>query len=124
MKLPIFLILAALFGCQSKKTTLSSPEQEALAIITGNSLPVDGCEESVRIESEGSSTPLIQYKPTASSLPILQNALSSIPAEQRYSAQKPVRIRFYKTGRQVALECGWGSRPQVDEIEILSISDR
>jgi hypothetical protein len=113
-----------MLSCQPEKATTSGPEQVILAVITGNSLPVDGCEESVRIDTDNSSTPPIRYKPTPGSLPLLQSALSSIPAEQRYNAEKPVRIRFYKTGRQVELECGWGSRPRVDEIEILEITER
>ncbi|MFD2570229.1 hypothetical protein ACFSUS_06255 [Spirosoma soli] len=124
MRLLTCLILAVLLGCQSEKFT-QGPEQEILAVITGNSLPVDGCEESVRIDSvNNGATSTVRYKPTASSLPILQGALNSVPADQRYAAEIPVLIRFYKTGRQVELECGWGSRPKVDEIEILKITQR
>lgn len=116
-----FLLLLTLLSCQSNEKLPANPERTELAIITGNRLASDGCEESVRIDA---ATASVTYKPTAATLPLIQQALATIPADQRYQADKPVVIRFVETGRQVKLQCGWGTQLDVSEIEILDINNR
>jgi hypothetical protein len=123
MKLAPIALLIALLGCQ-EHTTPAGRERTELVYISGNQLPADGCEELVRIAKDSASASTVRYKPTSASLPILRKSLNTT-ADSSYSpGEKLVKMRFIETGKQVTLECGWGARPQVPEIEILGITER
>ena len=124
MKIVLLFIVAVALSCQSNGIGTRSAERTELAIITGNSLASDGCEEFIRLDTGNSTVSPTRYKPTPATLPLLQNALAAMTPAQRYQGERPVKIRFYETGRQVYIQCGWGSRLDVDEVEILSITDR
>lgn len=124
MRTALFLVLIAAVGCQSDLLRAHGAERVELAVITGNSLPADGCEEFVRLDTGNLTGTPTRYKPTPSSLSILQKALAAMTPAQRYQGERPIRLRFYETGRQVYIQCGWGSRLDVAEIEILDITER
>ncbi|QDK79316.1 hypothetical protein EXU85_12170 [Spirosoma sp. KCTC 42546] len=113
-----YILMYQFVGCQTQTTPEAKSERTESAYIVGNQIPFDGCEESVRLETSASATP-IRYKPTSASLPILQKALGN-----DNQGEKSVTIRFRETGNQVELLCGWGAKPKVGEIEILELTAR
>ncbi|GAB3884115.1 hypothetical protein [Spirosoma agri] len=122
MRTLFFLLLVGGLSCRNEKAADQEPSQTEPAFIYANNLASDGCEEFVRLDHGNPSTD-VMYKPTVTSLPILQNALRTLPTGTG-SLEHPVIIRFRETGNQVSLQCGWGSRPTIGEIEILSIDKR
>ncbi len=122
MKPFLCLLVALLLNCKTQSANNLGPERTEPAFIYANSLATDGCEEFVRLD-HGNPSADARYKPTANSLPILQKAMASTPAGTS-PYERSVTIRFAETGKQVPLQCGWGSRPEVGEIEIIAIRDR
>ncbi|GAB3981873.1 hypothetical protein GCM10028806_52410 [Spirosoma terrae] len=123
MRVLLLFLLTFAFSCQKDSPEGLGPIRTEPAFIYENSVPTDGCEEHVRLDIPDSTATAVSYKPTASSLPILQKALADIQPNPT-TFERAVTIRFAETGRQVDLMCGWGTRQQMNEIEIISISRR
>ena len=123
MRYFLFLIISTLLSCQPKSSVNPGPSRTEAAFISDNYLYVDGCESYVRLGNQDSTRNSIFYKPTGSTLPILQKAVTTIPAIKN-SAERAVTVRFAETGNKVTLLCGWVNKPQIDEIEILEITAR
>lgn len=126
MKVTILCFLTALLSCQTEPnavTDLKRTERTEAAYLFANNLAVDGCEEMIRLQADSLLNKFTGYKPTPATLPILQQALKDIPPKPS-SLQRAATVRFIETGNQVNLECGWGARPEVPEIEILEITKR
>ncbi|WP_460949958.1 hypothetical protein [Spirosoma daeguense] len=121
MKAFALFLIATLLSCQKQET--AGPEQTKTAFIYDNQLYVDGCEENVRLDNADTTGASTRYKPTAATLPILRKALETIPLKPN-TYERAVIVQFMETGRQVELLCGWGAKPKVGEIEILSIHPR
>ena len=121
MKIGLLCLLTILLSCQ--RTELRGPGRIEDAYIADNSLIADGCEDNVELMMADSSGNPIRYKPTPATLPIYQQALKKIPPAPN-TFLRPVKVRFIETGHQVELLCGWGSKPKVDEIELLEIKPR
>lgn len=121
MRIVLLFLLTFAFSCQQDSP--AGPVRIEPAFIYANSIPTDGCEEHVRLDIPDSTATAVSYKPTASSLPILQKALADIQPNPT-TFERAVTIRFTETGRQVDLMCGWGARQPMSEIEIISISRR
>lgn len=126
MKVVCLSLLTALLSCQTEPNVLTKAERaerSEAAYIFANNLAVDGCEEMIRLQADSLLNKFTGYKPTPATLPILQQALKDIPPNPS-SLQRVATVRFIETGQQVHLECGWGARPEVPEIEILEITKR
>ncbi len=123
MKTCAFLFMAAFVSCQPKSAVSPGNERIEAAYITDDTYIADGCEDHVWLYKNDSLKTIIQYKPTSATLPLLHLALAQIPPSTN-STERAVIIRFTETGKQVELLCGWGARPKVGEIDILSIAKR
>ena len=111
------LIVIFVLGCSSK-TAVEGPERTEAALLFENGLAYDGCAERIQLLSDS-----LFYGPTASSLPVLQKALSDIPRDQS-GPSRAVTVRFIKTGKQTIVSCGWGGKLPVDELDVLEIKKR
>lgn len=119
---PILLALIALFlSCRKDPDVVAGPERTEIAFLLPNGLAYDGCEEMIRLQADSSLNTFTGYRPTLSTLPILQQALNDIPPNPT-SLNRMAIVRFFETGKQAVLQCGWGSRTEVPEIEVLEIT--
>ncbi len=105
------------WGCSSK-TGVDGPGRTEAALIFENGLAYDGCAERIQLLSDS-----LLYGPTATSLPILQKALTDIPHLPNSNA-RAVTIRFIKTGNKTVIPCGWGGKLEADELTVLEITKR
>ncbi|UFH52945.1 hypothetical protein [Spirosoma sp. KNUC1025] len=121
MRLILLAGLTLLLSCHKESSLVNGNVRNEAARIFANNLAVDGCEEMVRLEVDSSLNNFIGYKPSPSTLPLVQKALAGTSPGHTGRA---VTIRFFETGKQVSLQCGWGNAPQVPEIEVLEITPR
>ncbi|WP_018621003.1 hypothetical protein [Spirosoma luteum] len=118
MRFLLFFSLLILPGCQQESTQNEGPVRTEAALIYENGLAYDGCAEHIQLLSDS-----LLYRPTPATLPLLQKALTDIP-RQPTSNGRAITIRFVNTGQQTTLECGWGKKSQVGELEVLEITKR
>lgn len=124
MRYALLGLVALMLSCQTEPNVVTeskSAERTEAAIIYANNLPADGCEEMIRLQADSLLNKFTGYKPTPATLPILQQALKDLPPTPSPYG-RAATVRFVETGKQVVLQCGWGSRPEVPEIEILAIT--
>lgn len=114
----LLVLIATLADCHTTGSVSPHAEQTETALIFENGLAYDGCAEHIRLLSDS-----LLYRPTAASLPVLQQALTDIP-RQAGNTERVVTIRFVKTGQQATLECGWGRKTLVGELNVLEIRKR
>lgn len=118
MRFLLFFPLLFLPGCHQKSTQNTDPNRTEAALLYENGLAYDGCAEHIQLLSDS-----LLYRPTSATLPLLQKALAGT-LSQPASRVRAVTIRFVNTGRQTSLECGWGRKSQVGELEVLEITGR
>lgn len=126
MRPALLILVALLLNCQTEPNVVTKPtsaERTEAAHIFANGLAYDGCEEMIRLDADSLLNKFTGYKPSPSTLPLVQQALKDIPPSSGQLG-RAVTVRFFETGQQVKLECGWGSRPEVPEIEVLEIKKR
>lgn len=114
----IALFLVSLFtwiGCEDTVTT-AGPERMSTALLSDN-IAVDGCSLHFEINS-GETT--ISYAISSASEKMVTDFLKNIPSQSGiYSL--PVTLRYKETGSIKAVQCGWGKKQEMKEIEIVSI---
>ncbi|WP_420150340.1 hypothetical protein [Spirosoma sp.] len=121
IRLILFAWMTLVWSCQKEPVAQAGPERTEAAFIFENGLAYDGCEEMVRLEADSLLNKFTGFKPSPATLPLVQQALKDVPSGQHGRA---VMIRFFETGNQVFLQCGWGSRQELPEIEVLEIKPR
>ena len=119
MKFFQYFLLITLCGCQSISPINVRNERTEVAYIFANNLAADGCIENVQLLSDK-----LRFRPTSSTLPILQKAFNEIPPNTTSLSERAVTVRFIETGQQVTLSCGWGVQFKVGEIELLEVRPR
>lgn len=126
MRLLLLSWTMLLLSCQTEPNVLTESkgtERIEAAYILENGLAYDGCEEMIRLQADSLLNKFTGYKPTPATLPLLQQALKNLPPKPS-SSLREATVRFIETGKQVNVQCGWGARPEVPEIEILEITKR
>ncbi len=116
MRLFLPLLFLIFQQCQPQTAKQTNQEQTGAGLVFENGLAYDGCAEHIQLLSDS-----LLYRPTPASLPVLQRALTSGEPNKR---SYPVTIRYKRTGQKTVLECGWGSRKEIDELEVLEITNR
>ena len=114
----IALFLVSLFtwiGCEDTVTT-SGPERTSAALLSDN-IAVDGCSLHFEINSGETTT---SYAINAGSEKIVADFLKDIPSQSGVYALQ-VTLRYKETGSIKAVQCGWGKKQEMKEIEIVSI---
>ena len=122
-RLTLLFFIGFLLNCQTDPKTIPSRERTEAAFIFANGLVYDGCEEMIRLESDSLLNKFTGFKPSPATLPLVQQALKDIPPNPSEYG-RAVTVRFFETGNQVFLQCGWGRRQEVSEIEVLEIRPR
>ncbi|MBD2755670.1 hypothetical protein [Spirosoma validum] len=123
IRLILLTWLALTLGCKKDSVVQAGPERTEAAYIFPSNLAADGCEEVISLQTDSAFAKPTEYKPSPSTLPLVQKALKETPFNPD-QAGRPVTIRFVETGNQVFLQCGWGSRREMSEIEVLEIKPR
>ncbi len=116
------LILATLFfwvSCNKSDNDINSEVVETRARIVNN-LAVDGCEWHFEIANADSSD-IKTVVPTLATEPLVKTAVPKYGTEDAYSFID-VDLKYRSTGTQRKITCGFGSMPDVDEVEVLEIS--
>lgn len=82
-----------------------------------NQLPVDGCDWHFGVDLDDEWG---QFVADAKSQPKVDAIIAQ--AEQEFGVfQIKVKIRYRLTGTQREVQCGWGKKTKMEEIEIASI---
>ena len=111
----ILLGLLVWAGCDKSDTEISADVIETRARIVSN-LAVDGCNWHFEVANADSSN-ITNYVPTAASEPKVKAAVPKWNTEDAYSFID-VNIKYRLTNQKRMLECGFGSKSEVEAIEI------
>lgn len=116
-----WLMLA--LSCKKDSSVQSGPQRTEAAYIYPNNLAADGCEEVIRLQTDSAFAKPTEYRPSPSTLPLVRKYLQELPFTPGQSG-RPVTLRFVETGNQAFLQCGWGVRREMPEIDVLEIKPR
>ncbi|KQS33523.1 hypothetical protein [Dyadobacter sp. Leaf189] len=115
MKILIVLFgLLAWIGCHDESSVLDDEVVEVEATWT-NQLASDGCSWHFSVSTKDSTYSLL---PDEASRKTIEAELGII---KEYYSFTPVQLKYSKTGKKAAVQCGWGKTGTFDEIKVISI---
>ncbi|WP_031525936.1 hypothetical protein [Dyadobacter crusticola] len=115
MKILIVLFgLLAWIGCHDENSVLNDEIMEVEAT-WANELAADGCSWHFSVSNKDSTYYLL---PDEASRKTIEAELGVI---REYYGFTPVYLEYSKTGKNAAVQCGWGKTGTYDEIRVIAI---
>ncbi|MFN8354800.1 MAG: hypothetical protein U0Y10_10150 [Spirosomataceae bacterium] len=93
-----------------------TPTQQDEALLS-HMLYVDGCDWTLTLRRDAA----VSYAPNESSLSIIQSYVDQQGGFQFGVFSQNVSVSYQPTNRKTTINCGWGRKETLDEIEIKAI---
>lgn len=113
----LMLILIGLQNCTPGDNVAKLEAFTESEATLSNQLPVDGCDWHFSVDLKDAWG---QFVPDAASQPKV-DALIKLAEQQFGIAQIKVNMRYRLTGKEREVQCGWGKKTMMAEIDIASI---